>query len=142
MNQPNHEPTVTRRQSGRWPVIGRLLLTAVLLALVVPGTVAAQDTTGEKSVVCQDESDTLASMIEGVVKITTGLGIIGLLVVWQAESLMSMFALGHEQKTKLKHHRNDALRSAATLVVLGPLFTVGSSVMGLPVASCVDLIPF
>nr|WP_255197742.1 hypothetical protein [Halorarius litoreus] len=81
-------------------------------------------------------------MIEGFVQITTGLGIMGLLVVWQSDALLSMFTFGREQKAKLKEHKRDAMRSAATLVVLGPLFTVGGSAMGLPIAQCVDLIPF
>lgn len=81
-------------------------------------------------------------MIEGFVQITTGLGIMGLLVVWQADSLMQMFQLGREQKAQLKEHKRGAIRSATTLLVLPPLFTVGSSAMGLPIAQCVDLVPF
>lgn len=81
-------------------------------------------------------------MIEGFVQITTALGVMGLLVVWQADSLMEMFTLSREQKAQIKQHKRGAMRSAGTLVVLGPLFTVASSAMGLPIASCVDLIPF
>ncbi|WP_350355484.1 hypothetical protein [Halorarius litoreus] len=121
-------------------VLRQLLLIIGLVSLIAVGPVAAQsDATNP---VCNDESDTLANMIEGFVQITTGLGIMGLLVVWQSDALLSMFTFGREQKAKLKEHKRDAMRSAATLVVLGPLFTVGGSAMGLPIAQCVDLIPF
>ena len=120
--------------------LGRLLLIVGLVVTVASAPAAAQsDSTNP---VCEDESETLANMIEGFVQITTGLGLMGLLVVWQSDALLSMFTFGREQKAKLKEHKRDAMRSAATLVVLGPLFTVGGSAMGLPIAQCVDLIPF
>lgn len=121
-------------------VIARLLLVIALVTIMTTAPAAAQSDASNP--VCQDESDTLANMIEGFVQITTGLGIMGLLVVWQSDALLSMFTFGREQKAKLKEHKRDAMRSAATLVVLGPLFTVGGSAMGLPIAQCVDLIPF
>jgi len=37
-------------------------------------------------------------MIEGFFQITTALGIMGLVVVWQADSLVDMFTLDPEQK--------------------------------------------
>lgn len=118
----------------------QLSLVIALVSVVAVGPAAAQS--GASNPVCQDDSDTLASMIEGFVQITTGLGLMGLLVVWQSDALMSMFTFGREQKAKLKEHKRGAMRSAATLVVLGPLFTVSGSAMGLPIAQCVDLIPF
>lgn len=118
----------------------RLLLGAVLLCLLAVGPAAAQS--GAANPVCQDDSGTLANMIEGFVQITTALGLMGLLVVWQADSLMEMFTIGREQKQQLKQHKRSAFRSAGTLVVLGPLFTIAGSAMDLPIAQCVDLIPF
>ncbi len=109
---------------------------AVGLLLAQPG--AAQ----ESNPVCEDDSGTLADMIEGFIQITTGLGIMGLLVVWQADSLMEMFTLSQEQKASLKRHKRSALKSAAILVLLGPVFTVAASAMSLPIADCVTLIPF
>jgi hypothetical protein len=81
-------------------------------------------------------------MIEGFVQLTTGLGVMGLLVVWQADSLVEMFTVGQEQQRSLKRHKRSALKSAVVLVALGPLFTVMGSMMELPVADCVDVIPF
>lgn len=92
--------------------------------------------------VCAEESGTLVDMIEGFVQITTGLGVMGLLVVWQADSLMEMFTLGQEQQASIKQHKRSALKSATVLVLLGPLFTLMGSSMELPIADCVDLVPF
>jgi hypothetical protein len=66
----------------------------------------------------------------------------GLLVVWQSDSLMEIFTLNREQKASIKQHKRTALKSTATLVLLGPLFTLAGSGMGLPIADCVNLIPF
>lgn len=110
----------------------------VLLGFTQPAL--AQD--GGTNPVCSDSSGTLPSMIEGFVQITTALGLMGLLVVWQADSLMEMFTFNREQKAAIKQHKRGALRSAGVLVILGPLFTVAGSAMDLPIASCVDLIPF
>lgn len=121
-------------------LLGRLVLVTGLVAILAVGPVAAQESNANP--VCQDESGTLANMVEGFVRITTGLGIMGLLVVWQADTLTSMFTFEREQKAKLKEHKRGAMQSAIVLVVLGPLFTVAGSAMGLPIAQCVDLVPF
>lgn len=122
-----------------------LILTGIGLALLTASPVAAQETnetTGSSNPICQEDSDTLTTMIEGFVQLTTGLGIMGLLIVWQADSLMEMFTLRREQKTAIKQHKRGALKSAGILVMLGPLFTIAGSMMGLPIAECVNLIPF
>ena len=107
----------------------------VLLSLVAVDPVLAQD-----SVVCDAEG--LPDMISGFFQITTALGIMGLVVVWQADSLVEMFTMNIEQKKSLKQHKRTAMKSAVILVILGPLYTVGGSVMGLPLAECVDLVPW
>lgn len=123
------------------PSVPRAALRTALLVTVVI-LIATQPALAQTNPVCTDDSGTLRNMIEGFVQLTTALGLMGLLVVWQADSLMEMFQLGREQKARLKEHKRGALRSAATLLVLPPLFTVGSSAMGLPVAECVDVVPF
>ncbi|MFC5368637.1 MULTISPECIES: hypothetical protein [Haloferacaceae] len=111
------------------------VLTVALLSLFAVQPVAAQT-----SAVCS--ADNLPSMIEGFFQLTTGLGIVGLAVVWQADSLIEMFTLNPEQKKGLKRHKRSAMKSAVVLVVLGPLYTVAGSMMGLPLAQCVDLVPW
>jgi hypothetical protein len=110
-------------------------LTIVFLSLVAVEPVAAQD-----NAVCS--ADNLPSMIEGFFQLTTALGIVGLAIVWQADSLIEMFTLNPEQKKGLKRHKRSAMKSGVVLVVLGPLYTVAGSIMGLPLAECVDLVPW
>lgn len=134
VEQPDQSPTLLTP-------IPRVSLRAALLVTVVI-LIATEPALAQTNPVCTDESGTLQNMIEGFVQITTALGLMGLLVVWQADSLMEMFTLSREQKVSIKQHKRGAMRSAATLVVLGPLFTVAGSTMDLPLAQCVDLVPF
>ncbi|MFC5973462.1 hypothetical protein ACFPYI_19205 [Halomarina salina] len=116
------------------------LVVFILLVMLTAGTapVSAQ----EENPICTDDSNTLAGMIEGFIQITTALGVMGLLIVWQADSLMEMVMIGREQKASIRNHKRTALKSAGVLVCLGPLFTVAGTTMNLPIANCVDLIPF
>lgn len=115
-----------------------LLVMSLVLSVLVAQPAAAQGT----NPVCSDGSGTLPNMIEGFIQLTTALGLMGLLVVWQADELMEMFTLSPEQKRTIKNHKRNAMKSAAVLVLLGPLFTVAGGVMQLPIAQCVDLVPY
>lgn len=119
----------------------RIVLIASLVIGLATAPVAAQSDSAANPI-CADSSGTLPNMVEGFIQITTGLGLMGVLLVWQADSLMGMFAIRPEDKERIKRHKRSAFRSAATLVVLGPLFTITGAAMNLPVAQCVDLIPF
>jgi hypothetical protein len=125
----NHTSPVTRR------ILRQTALTTGLLTLVAVEPVAAQS-----NAVCS--ADNLPSMIEGFFQLTTALGIVGLVIVWQADSLIQMFTINPEQKKGLKRHKRSAMKSAVILVVLGPLYTVAGSMMNLPLAECVDLVPW
>lgn len=122
--------------------LSRTLRICLLVCLVVGVPLAQPAAAQESNPICQDESNTLVEMIEGFVQITTGLGIMGLLVVWQAESLMEMFTLDQQRKTDFKRHKQSAMKSAGILILLGPLFTLAGSAMSLPIAECVTLMPF
>ena len=113
----------------------RRLLGATLGVFLIVHPVAAQSTA-----VCN--ADKLPGMIEGFFQLSIGLGLIGLAVVWQADSLIEMFTLNPEQKKSLKRHKRSALKSGIILVALGPLYTVAGTTMGLPLADCVDLVPW
>ena len=113
------------------------IIAASLLILCV---MAVAPAVAEDNIVC--EAEQLPEMISGFFQITTALGIIGVVVVWQADSLAEMFAVSPEQKKGLKQHKQTALKSAVILLVLGPLYTVAGSAMGLPLAECVDLVPW
>jgi len=110
-------------------------LIIALLSLFVVQPAAAQS-----NAVCS--ADKLPSMIEGFFQLTTALGIVGLAIVWQADSLVEMFTLNPEQKKGLKRHKRSAMKSTVILVVLGPLYTVAGSMMNLPLANCVNLVPW
>ena len=124
-----HEPHPYRSK------IRHLSYVAILLSLVTVDPVLAQ-----QGAVCSAKK--LPGMIEGFFQLTTGLGIIGLVVVWQADSLIDLFTIDTEQKKTLKRHKRSATKSATILVVLGPLYTVAGSMMGLPLADCVNLAPW
>lgn len=121
------------RLSGRVLRSGAFSLSLLLIVAVDPAL--AQD-----GVVCEAEG--LPDMISGFFQITTALGILGLVVVWQADSLVEMFTMNVDQKKSLKQHKRAALKSAVILVILGPLYTVAGAAMGLPLAECVDFVPW
>jgi hypothetical protein len=118
----------------------RPLLRQTATVVVVLSIVAVEPALAQDGVVCDAEG--LPDMISGFFQITTALGIVGLVVVWQADSLAEMFTMSPEQKKGFKRHKRTALKSAVVLLVLGPLYTVAGSVMGLPIAECVDLVPW
>lgn len=113
----------------------QVALTVILVSLFVVHPAAAQS-----NAVCS--ADNLPNMIEGFFQLTTAVGIVGLAIVWQADSLIEIFTLNPEQKKALKRHKRSAMKSAIILVVLGPLYTVAGSTMGLPLAQCLDLTPW
>jgi hypothetical protein len=111
----------------------RLVVVMVALSLTAVQPVFAQNA------VC--EATGLPGMISGFFQLTTGIGLIGVVVVWQANALSEMFTLDRDQRELLKRYRRRALKSAVVLVILGPLYSVAGTMMGLPLASCVDLTP-
>lgn len=117
----------------RW--IGRA--SALLVALSI---LAVDPAVAQESAVC--EAERLPEIITGFFQLTTAIGLMGLVVVWQADSMMEMFTLNPEQLEGLKRHKRTALKSTVILLVLGPLYTVAGSMMNLPLASCVDLVPW
>ena len=127
---PSRPVRVSARAVCRRVAVGGLVL---LLVAVEPA--AAQD-----SAVC--EVDRLPGMISGFFQLTTAVGLLGLVIVWQADSLIELFTFRPEQREGLKRHKRTALRSTVILVVLGPLYTVAGSVMNLPLAECVELTPW
>lgn len=118
----------------------RLIIRQAVTVVVVLGIIAVDPALAQDDVVC--EAEQLPGMISGFFQITTAIGIVGLVVVWQADSLAEMFTMNPEQKKGLKQHKRTALKSAVILLILGPLYTVAGSAMGLPLAECVDFVPW
>lgn len=134
--------TSTRRTNTTPSAVVRYAATvrSRLLGVVLGVLVCVQPVAAQSSAVCG--ADKLPGMIEGFFQLSIGLGLVGLAVVWQADSLLEMFTLNHEQKKSLKRHKRAALKSGVILVGLGPLYTVAGATMGLPLAECVDLVPW
>jgi len=131
---PSPRDTLSQRVSSR--TLRRAGLSLLVLSLLAVQPAMAQD----QGAICSAAN--LPSMIEGFFQMTTGLGIVGLAILWQADALIKMFTLDPDQKKILERHRRSATKSAGILVVLGPLYTVAGSVMGLPLAQCVNLVPW
>ena len=131
----DNDPPETTESTFNRPTIRQTVTAVIVLSIVAVEPALAQD-----GVVCDAEG--LPDMISGFFQITTALGIVGLVVVWQADSLAEMFTMSPEQKKGFKRHKRTALKSTVVLLVLGPLYTVAGSVMGLPLAECVDLVPW
>ncbi|WP_345775623.1 hypothetical protein [Haloferax sp. Q22] len=110
-----------------------------LIGVVLLSLIAVEPALAQESVICQ--TDRIPTMISGFFQLTTTVGLIGLVVVWQGNSLSEIFTLSPDQREKIKRHKRTALKSTLTLVLLGPLYTVAGSTMGLPLATCIDLVP-
>ncbi|WP_080508341.1 hypothetical protein [Haloparvum sedimenti] len=132
------DPPKTDPASSRWSrwLPSRRTIIATVLVLVV----AVEPALAQESAVC--EAERLPEMISGFFQLTTAVGLMGLVVVWQADSLVEMFTVRPDQREALKRHKRTALKSAVVLLVLGPLTTVAGSMMNLPIAQCVDLTPW
>ena len=131
--------TASNRTESQSTASRRLPRQAVFIVAAL-SLFAVEPAAAQTNAVCS--ADNLPSMIEGFFQLTTALGIVGLAVVWQADSLIEMFTITPEQKKGLKRHKRSAMKSAVVLVALGPLYTVAGSMMNLPLAQCVDLVPW
>ena len=136
-NTPSETPS--NRADNQSTAASRLPKQAALIVVSL-SLFAVEPAAAQSNAVCS--ADNLPSMIEGFFQLTTALGIVGLAVVWQADSLIEMFTITPEQKKGLKRHKRSAMKSAVVLVALGPLYTVAGSMMGLPLAECVNLAPW
>jgi hypothetical protein len=140
MSQDNTpSETASNRADNQSTAASRLPKQAALIVVSL-SLFAVEPAAAQSNAVCS--ADNLPSMIEGFFQLTTALGIVGLAVVWQADSLIEMFTITPEQKKGLKRHKRSAMKSAVVLVALGPLYTVAGSMMGLPLAECVNLAPW
>lgn len=131
--EPSNADPRSSWQTGVDSFVRRSVFVVVLLSLAAVEPALAQNA------VC--EATGLPQMISGFFQLTTGIGLIGAVVVWQANSLAEMFTLGPDMIHQMKQYKGRALKSALMLVILGPLYSVAGSMMGLPLASCVDLTP-
>ena len=86
-------PALSTRVSVR-AACRRVVLSGLILAVVAVDPVAAQ-----QSAVC--EAERLPGMISGFFQLTTAVGLIGLVVVWQADALIELFPMREEGRKAL-----------------------------------------
>lgn len=84
----------------RIPRVWRVILARTGVLLIGTILFVAEPAIAQQNPVCS--ADRLAGMIEGFFQLTTGLGIVGLVVVWQADSLIEIFIFSMEQKKGFK----------------------------------------
>ncbi|WP_226007454.1 hypothetical protein [Natrinema salinisoli] len=132
--------SIHSEETGESPKLFPRVVRTGLGALALLTVIAVDPVVAQDNVVCDAEG--LPGMISGFFQITTAIGLMGLVVVWQVDSLVEMFTMNLEQKKDLKMHKRTAMKSAVILLVLGPLYTVAGSTMGLPLAECVNFIPW
>jgi hypothetical protein len=131
----------SRETTGTTPIAraaARLIGYGLVLCLLASTPVAAAE--NASSFLC--EAEKLPAMIEAVFRLTTVAGVIGLITVWQGSAFLEVFTLSPEQKLALKNHRRKAFKSTLILVSIGPLFSVVGPSIGLPLASCINLVPW
>jgi len=110
------------------------------IAIVLLALFAVEPAAAQNNAVCG--TDKLPEMVEGFFQLTTTLGIVGFAVVWQADTLIEIFMPDPEQKKAFKRHKRSVIKSLVVLITLGPLYTVAGSMMGLPMAECVNFVPW
>ena len=102
MSQDNTpSETASNRADNQSTAASRLPKQAALIVVSL-SLFAVEPAAAQSNAVCS--ADNLPSMIEGFFQLTTALGIVGLAVVWQADSLIEMFTITPEQKKGLKRH--------------------------------------
>ncbi|WP_435066088.1 hypothetical protein [Halobaculum sp. EA56] len=112
-----------------------MALLTVLVVAVDPALAAESS-----NAICSTEK--LPKAIEGFFELTTAFGFIGVIVVWQGSSLLEMLTLSPEQKKELRYRKRDAFRSLVVIFALGPVYSIAGPTMGLPLAECIDLVPW
>ncbi|MFC5367165.1 hypothetical protein [Salinirubrum litoreum] len=112
------------------------------VGLLAIGSVLFSQPAAAQSVICQDTSGTLPGLVEGAILLIVGVGIMAAVVMYFADTLMQMLVITGPRRESVDAHKRTVYRSAAMLVVAGPLLAVMGPTLGLPFADCVDLIPF
>lgn len=130
------------RTGARIALAVKTLLLGLVALTLLAQPVAAQAGSGDNPVCGTEGMETITSIVEGWVKLTTGLGLMAMVAVWQGDALAEMFANDPESRRKLKQHKRAIGKSGLTLVAIGPGATVAGNLMNLPITQCVDLIPF
>ena len=116
------------------------MFTLTIVSMVAVEPVMAQSST----LVCQSASASatptaLGNLIQRFFQLTTLVGLLGMFAIWQGGSLAEILTLSQRQKRNIKEYKSSSLKAAITLVLIGPLFTVGASSLVGSRMACLDL---
>lgn len=91
---------------------------------------------GSGNTIC--ESDTgLVEAITGLMMILESLGLAGAVVMWKWQSVVQIVTPDPKDQERLQQKKNQIKRGVLGLLAVGPLYVLGGSVMGLPIATCI-----
>lgn len=93
------------------------------------GTSAPYDWTGTPT--------PIGSVVETFISLLFGIGLLGVFVVWQGSAIGNILSLDRNQKRRIKRYRGSATKSFAILVIIGPLFTILTNVLGMKAVDCI-----
>lgn len=111
-----------------------------LTALVL---VAADPTAAQN--ICENASGStnrIGNIVNGFFQLTTALGLVGVVLLWQGDALANLFTLSPKQKRGLKRRKSSAMKGALVLLLLGPMIFALDQVIpggGLPLGGCANV---
>ncbi|MFC7079219.1 hypothetical protein [Halorussus caseinilyticus] len=116
---------------------------AAAVVLVVASLVAtpvAADGEKEKNPMC---GTVISGVFNFLIQFSVWIGGAGgFATVMLTKALESLPYLGQEQRKLLKNTRGRSIRAGLTVFLAGPAFTIFVDMTGVPIASCIKLVPF
>lgn len=109
--------------------------------LTTGSAVLSQPVTAQRAI-CQEALSIPPGLIEGAIVLLVGVGISIAVIVYLATGLLGMVEIGPVGRQQVDQHKRVAYRSAALLIIGGPLLVVVGRLLELPSTECIDLIPF
>ncbi|MDH5021710.1 hypothetical protein [Halobacterium rubrum] len=144
MTKPESDSTGTEESTKRRVLPGPLsstwtfLLFGILSLMVVAEPVSAQTQAGGG--LCGTEGG--QSLINGIIRFVTSVGLIGGFLSWQGTNLLGIFSFTQEAKKKLKQKQR-SIAKYSILFIAGPiLFKAILSEIGIGIADCIDVVPY
>lgn len=136
-----HNPDDSIDSNGTCPTVSARvaipLLALIAFVAIAPATAAAADPVPLQSSSTDDICSTdIPSYLSTFMELTTILGLVGLVAVWQMDTLAELLTMNPRQKRNLKQHKRSSAKSGVVLLVLGPVFSVFIRMMDVGLGSC------
>lgn len=132
-------------------IIVMFVANAAIATIATPAIAAGStyQSSGSSSIVCDGNpdngdsgADKIHDMIEGAIRLMTGLGVVGFIAAYQANRLVDILPLRPDQQKKLKQQRRKMMGAAGSVLMIGPMYEIGAQAMNLPIPQCITLIPW